>query len=172
MTTSTNWNGLKFAGYLEQYLYPERYFPNLCDGGILWPSTHLVHNSVYNAFGALPLNPQNTNRGKTPAGVFPANSTATFISNFLWTNVSGTINTLLQVVSFIVFLFRWLTVFETAPEMEAVLPTLAVRSALTNDWWRLQRYRYRVFRRRCKLLARNYVAVVEVSRIFARQSCR
>lgn len=40
---------------------------------------------------------QNTNRGTTPPDVYPANSTATFISNFLWTNISGTINNIQQV---------------------------------------------------------------------------
>lgn len=34
---------------------------------------------------------QNTNRGLTP-GNYPANSTATHISNFEWINVTGTIN--------------------------------------------------------------------------------
>ncbi len=37
------------------------------------------------------LSRQNTNRGQTP-GNLPANSTATHIANFLWVNVSGTIN--------------------------------------------------------------------------------
>ena len=47
------------------------------------------------------MNMQNTNRGKTPPGVDSANSTAAFLSNFLWTNVSGTINDVQQVASFL-----------------------------------------------------------------------
>lgn len=73
-----------------------------------WSNIH-VHNATFPIFAtgvyfdqvsgiprgdqsrAVKLMLQNTNRGLTP-GNYPANSTATHISNFEWINVTGTIN--------------------------------------------------------------------------------
>lgn len=57
---------------------------------VTWSNIKVI-NATYPIFATGVYFDQNTNRGKVP-GVYPANSTATHISNFLWTNVSGTIN--------------------------------------------------------------------------------
>jgi hypothetical protein len=50
-----------------------------------------VLNSTFPIFATGVYFDQNTNRGRTP-GNPPPNSTATFIKNFSWVNVTGTIN--------------------------------------------------------------------------------
>jgi len=50
-----------------------------------------IHNATFPIFATGEYFDQNTNRGEVP-GAPPANSTSTHISNFLWVNISGTIN--------------------------------------------------------------------------------
>ncbi|RSH89652.1 hypothetical protein EHS25_002203 [Saitozyma podzolica] len=57
---------------------------------VTWSNIH-VHNATFPIFATGVYFDQNTNRGLTP-GNYPANSTATHISNFEWINVTGTIN--------------------------------------------------------------------------------
>jgi len=77
-------------------LYATRFKSSLDSMGnvtnVTWSNIHVV-NATFPIFATSVYFDQNTNRGKTP-GVYPANSTATFISNFLWTNIRGTINDL------------------------------------------------------------------------------
>lgn len=57
---------------------------------VTWSNIDIV-NATFPIFATGVYFDQNTNRGMTP-GVYPANSTATHITNFRWVNVSGTIN--------------------------------------------------------------------------------
>jgi len=55
-----------------------------------WQNIYVL-NATFPIFATSVYFDQNTNRGMVP-GVYPANSTATHIQNFSWTNVFGTIN--------------------------------------------------------------------------------
>jgi len=78
-------------------LYATRFKSSLDSVGnvtnVTWSNINII-NSTFPIFATSVYFDQNTHRGKTPPSVYPANSTATFISNFLWNNVSGTINDL------------------------------------------------------------------------------
>ena len=75
-------------------LYATRFKSSLDSTGnvsdVRWQNIYVL-NATFPVFATSVYFDQNTNRGKTP-GLYPANSTATFINNFSWTNVSGTIN--------------------------------------------------------------------------------
>ncbi|TKA73655.1 hypothetical protein B0A55_06504 [Friedmanniomyces simplex] len=75
-------------------LYATRFKSSLDSTGnvsdVHWQNIYVL-NATFPVFATSVYFDQNTNRGETP-GVYPANSTATFIDNFSWTNVSGTIN--------------------------------------------------------------------------------
>jgi len=75
-------------------LYATRFKSSLNSVGnisdVHWQNIYVL-NATFPIFATSVYYDQNTHRGMVP-GVYPANSTATVIKNFTWTNVSGTIN--------------------------------------------------------------------------------
>ncbi|KAK8865572.1 hypothetical protein IAR55_000716 [Kwoniella newhampshirensis] len=75
-------------------LYATRFKSSLNSVGnitnVTWSNIYVL-NATFPIFATGVYFDQNTNRGRVP-GDYPANSTATHISNFLWTNITGTIS--------------------------------------------------------------------------------
>ncbi|GJJ09893.1 hypothetical protein Clacol_004117 [Clathrus columnatus] len=81
--------------YSRNSLYATRFKSSLDSTGtvsnVTWSNIHVL-NATFPVFATGVYVDQNTNRGLTPPGQYPPNSTSTRIIDFSWVNVTGTIN--------------------------------------------------------------------------------